>query len=82
MKCQCCVTSRGLSNGVRTAQRDEHAALSPGTPDPEMRQSKKGQQQDFCMKAHIGVDADSSLVHTVPRHGRQRRGRGGGQKPC
>jgi IS5 family transposase len=36
-----------------------------GTPDPEMRQSKKGQQWYFGMKAHIGVDADSGLVHTV-----------------
>lgn len=33
--------------------------------DPEMHQSKKGQQYYFGMKAHIGVDADSGLVHTV-----------------
>lgn len=33
--------------------------------DPEMHQSKKGQQWYFGMKAHIGVDADSGLVHTV-----------------
>ena len=36
-----------------------------GERDPEMRQSKKGQQWFFGMKAHIGVDADSGLVHTV-----------------
>ena len=30
-----------------------------GERDPEMRQSKKGQQWFFGMKAHIGVDADS-----------------------
>ena len=30
-----------------------------------MHQSKKGQQWFFGMKAHIGVDADSGLVHTV-----------------
>ncbi len=30
-----------------------------------MKQSKKGQQWYFGMKAHIGVDADSGLVHTV-----------------
>jgi IS5 family transposase len=36
-----------------------------GERDPEMKQSKKGQQWYFGMKAHIGVDADSGLVHTV-----------------
>ena len=36
-----------------------------GQRDPEMRQSKKGNQWFFGMKAHIGVDADSGLVHTV-----------------
>ncbi len=30
-----------------------------------MHQTKKGEQWHFGMKAHIGVDADSGLVHTV-----------------
>jgi IS5 family transposase len=30
-----------------------------------MHQTKKGKQWFFGMKAHIGVDADSGLVHTV-----------------
>lgn len=30
-----------------------------------MHQAKKGNQWDFGMKAHIGADADSGLVHTV-----------------
>jgi transposase, IS5 family len=30
-----------------------------------MHQAKKGNQWHFGMKAHIGVDADSALVHTV-----------------
>ena len=38
---------------------------SSGERDPEMKQSKKGQQWYFGMKCHIGVDADSGLVHTV-----------------
>ena len=38
---------------------------SSGERDPEMRQSKKGNQWFFGMKAHIGVDAESGLVHTV-----------------
>jgi IS5 family transposase len=33
--------------------------------DPEMRQTKKGNQWYFGMKGHIGVDADSGLVHSV-----------------
>jgi len=33
--------------------------------DPEMHQTKKGNQWYFGMKAHIGVDAESGLVHTV-----------------
>lgn len=36
-----------------------------GERDPEMKQSRKGQQWYFGMKAHIAVDADSGLVHTV-----------------
>jgi IS5 family transposase len=36
-----------------------------GERDPEMHQSKKGNQWFFGMKAHIGVDAESGLVHTV-----------------
>jgi len=36
-----------------------------GERDPEMKQSKKGNQWYFGMKAHIGVDAESGLVHTV-----------------
>lgn len=36
-----------------------------GERDPEMHQTKKGSQWYFGMKAHIGVDADSGLVHTV-----------------
>jgi IS5 family transposase len=35
--------------------------------DPEMHQTKKGNRWFFGMKAHIGVDAESGLVHTVTR---------------
>jgi transposase, IS5 family len=46
-------------------------AASPSTKnkerkrDPEMTSSKKGNQWYFGMKAHIGVDAKSGLVHTA-----------------
>jgi IS5 family transposase len=36
-----------------------------GTRDPEMRQTKKGNNWYFGMKAHLGADAESGLVHTV-----------------
>ncbi|MGI8882205.1 MAG: IS5 family transposase [Jatrophihabitans sp.] len=36
-----------------------------GERDPEMRQTKKGNQWYFGMKAHIGVDAGTGYVHSV-----------------
>jgi len=36
-----------------------------GTRDPEMHQTKKGQQWYFGMKAHLGVDSRSKLIHSV-----------------
>jgi IS5 family transposase len=38
---------------------------STGSRDPEMHQTKKGNNYYFGMKAHIGVDSQSGLVHTV-----------------
>jgi IS5 family transposase len=35
------------------------------TRDAEMHQTKKGRQWYFGMKAHIGVDERTGLVHTV-----------------
>ena len=46
-------------------------AASPSTKnkdkkrDPEMHQTKKGNQWYFGMKGHIGVDVDSGVVHSV-----------------
>jgi IS5 family transposase len=36
-----------------------------GERDPEMRQAKKGNQLHYGMKAHIGVDAELGLVHSL-----------------
>nr|WP_278450358.1 IS5 family transposase [Pseudomonas lundensis] len=36
-----------------------------GKRDPEMHQTKKGNQYLFGVKAHIGVDAESGLVHSL-----------------
>ena len=38
---------------------------SEGERDREMHQTNKGNQWHFGMKAHIAVDADGGLVHTV-----------------
>lgn len=36
-----------------------------GARDPEMHQTRKGNQWYFGMKAHIGVDSQSKLIHSV-----------------
>ena len=38
---------------------------STGKRDPEMHQTKKGNQWHHGMKGHIGADAESGLVHSV-----------------
>ena len=59
--------------------------------DPEMHQTRKGKQWYFGMKAHVGVDAASGVVHTLTGtaanvaditethcllHGQEKRGQG------
>ena len=41
--------------------------------DPEAHSVKKGNQWYFGYKEHIGVDADSGLVHTVETTSANRR---------
>ena len=36
-----------------------------GTRDPDMHQTRKGRQWYFGMKAHIGVDSKTKLIHAV-----------------
>ena len=36
-----------------------------GKRDPEMHQTKKGNQWYFGMKAHVGVDSNAKIVHAV-----------------
>src|SRR5438132_307725 len=33
--------------------------------DPEMHQTKKGKQWYFGMKAHVGVDSKTKIIHTA-----------------
>ena len=65
------LTERGLllSHGTIVDATLIHAPSSTknqaGERDPDMHQTKKGNQWYFGMKAHIGVDAESGLTHTV-----------------
>ena len=65
------LSSKGLLLKVGTAVDATLIAALTSTKnkgearDPEMYSSKKGNQGYFGMKAHIGVDADSGLVHSV-----------------
>ena len=36
-----------------------------GERDPQMRQTKKGNEWRFGMKVHIGVDAETGVVHSM-----------------
>lgn len=69
----------GHSGNINNYLRDQDLSLSQGTivhapsstknkegkRDPEKHQTKKGNQYFFGMKAHIGADAESGLVHHV-----------------
>ena len=52
-----------LSDSATDMVRMVNNLHAPICRDPEMKQTKKGNQRCFGMKAHIGVDADSGLVH-------------------
>jgi len=62
---------RGLMLSKGTVTDATIIAAPPSTKnrakarDPEMHQTKKGNQWHFGMKAHIGADADSGLVHSL-----------------
>jgi IS5 family transposase len=65
------LTARGLLLREGTLVDATLIAAPPSTKnkekkrDPEMYQTRKGNQWYFGMKAHIGADRDSKLVHTV-----------------
>jgi IS5 family transposase len=56
---------RGSIVGATIIAAPSSTKNEKGERDPHMHQSKKGQQWFFGMKAHIGVDADSALLHSV-----------------
>ena len=62
----------GIDLGGRSSVPDSAMIAAPsstknksGERDPEMHQTKKGNQWFSGMKAHIGADAASGLVHSV-----------------
>jgi IS5 family transposase len=65
------LTEKGLLMRVGTIVDATLIAAPPSTKnrdgerEPDMHQAKKGNQWHFGMKAHIGVDAELGLVHTV-----------------
>jgi len=65
------LTERGLMLREGTMVDATIIAAPPSTKnedkarDPEMHQTKKGNEWHFGMKAHIGADADSGLVHSL-----------------
>jgi len=46
--------------GAPSSTKNRH-----GERDPEMHQTAKGKQWYFGMKAHIGVDSKTKLIHTI-----------------
>ena len=65
------LAARGLLLRVGTLVDATLIVAPPSTKNqakqraPEMHQTKQGNQWYFGMKAHIGADRDSKLVHTV-----------------
>jgi len=55
----------GMANYATLISAPSSAKNDGGLRDPEMHQTKKGNQYHFGMKAHIGIDADSGLVRSL-----------------
>jgi IS5 family transposase len=65
------LASRGIRIGTGTIvdatiiNAPSSTKNSTGKRDPQMHQTRKGQQWYFGAKAHIGVDSKSGIVHSV-----------------
>jgi transposase, IS5 family len=55
--------STGTIVGATIIAAPSSTKNATGTRDPEMHQTKKGQQWYFGMKGHFGVDSQSKLIH-------------------
>jgi len=54
-----------VSQGTMVDATIIHAPSSTKNSDPEMHQTRKGNQWYFGMKIHVGADVDSGAVHSV-----------------
>ncbi len=65
------LASRGMKIGTGTIvdatliEAPSSTKNKSGERDPEMHQTRKGKQWHFGMKAHVGVDAKTKLVHSL-----------------
>ena len=59
---RCCTGTIVDATIISGAELDQERE---GERDPEMHQTKKGNQWHFGMKAHIGVDSRHTLIHAV-----------------
>ena len=57
--------SRGTIVDATSIQAPSSTKNATKARDPEMHQTKKGNQWYFGMKAHIGVDSRSKVIHAV-----------------
>ena len=60
-----CIMRGGSIVDATIIQAPSSTKNASGKRDPEMHQTKKGNEWHFGMKAHIGVDAGTGYVHTV-----------------
>lgn len=57
--------SRGTIVDATIIHAPSSTKNATGTRDPDMHQTRKGQQWYFGMKAHIGADSKTKLIHAV-----------------
>lgn len=61
----CCMLKGGTVVDATIINASPSTKNAEKQRDPEMHQTKKGNEWRFGMKCHIGVDAFSGLVHTI-----------------
>jgi IS5 family transposase len=59
------VISKGTIVDATIIQAPSSTKNASGTRDPDMHQTRKGQQWYFGMKAHLGVDSKTKVIHAV-----------------
>ena len=60
-----CVFREGTIVDASIIEAPSSTKNRAGARDPEMHQTKKGNEWHFGMKVHIGVDSQTGMVHSV-----------------